>query len=199
MDPASLTLTIAGLATLFSACIDAYDKINAYRSFDVDSQLLVTRLQANRTVFKRWGARVGFGTPNHHSRLNDPEVRRDVGNIFLSVSTLLHDKDVQKHIEPSYGKDGHLIGGKSALESDSSSLPNRGKTSWTTKGKWAIRGKLNLEDRIESLEAFNHLLDQLIPDHAELSSSTYGIQRDMGKLFDRFEGRCPIMRRSHFG
>ncbi|KAH7128917.1 ankyrin-1, partial [Dactylonectria macrodidyma] len=55
MEPIGLAVGIAGLAGLFSSCLEAVDMIHTYLSFGADSQVLDTRFRAAKVRLEKWG------------------------------------------------------------------------------------------------------------------------------------------------
>ncbi|KAH7151968.1 ankyrin-1 [Dactylonectria estremocensis] len=60
MEPVGLAVGIAGLAGLFSSCLEAVEKVQSYRSFGADSQVLDTQFKAEKLRFEQWGWHPAF-------------------------------------------------------------------------------------------------------------------------------------------
>ncbi len=60
MDPAGLAIGVAGLASLFSACVDCFECIQLGRQFGHDYGKCLLKLDAARLQLSRWGAAVGI-------------------------------------------------------------------------------------------------------------------------------------------
>ncbi|KFA81732.1 hypothetical protein S40288_05985 [Stachybotrys chartarum IBT 40288] len=81
VEPAGLVIGIAGLAGLFSSCLEAIDTVTEYRSFASDSGL------------ERWGHDVGFEngrlSADHDQRLDDTQTRSVVENLLTIINGTL--------------------------------------------------------------------------------------------------------------
>lgn len=60
MEPAGLAIGVAGLAGLFSACVDCFEYIQLGRQFGHDYGKCLLRLDAARLRLSRWGAAMGL-------------------------------------------------------------------------------------------------------------------------------------------
>ncbi|KAH6981486.1 prion-inhibition and propagation, helo domain-containing protein [Ilyonectria destructans] len=92
MEPVGLAIGIAGLAGLFSSCLEAVEKVQSYRSFGADSQVLDTQFKAEKLRFEQWGRHVGFdrGKPSadHHQALDDPDISSAVRDLLLIIDNI---------------------------------------------------------------------------------------------------------------
>ncbi|KAF6527447.1 hypothetical protein HZS61_010491 [Fusarium oxysporum f. sp. conglutinans] len=86
METAGLVIGVAGLAGLFTSCVEALDKIQSYRTFGTDSHVLNTRFKAARARFERWGPGVGIEQGRlkhpHHPALDDKAVSDAVAELL---------------------------------------------------------------------------------------------------------------------
>ena len=62
MEPAGLAIGVAGLASLFSACVDCFEYIQLGRQFGHDYGKCLLKLDAARLQLSRWGAAIGLRT-----------------------------------------------------------------------------------------------------------------------------------------
>lgn len=60
MEPASLTIGVVGLASLFSTCMECFDYIQLGRAFGKDYGKCLLRLDAAKLRFSRWGEAMGI-------------------------------------------------------------------------------------------------------------------------------------------
>ncbi|KAH8879064.1 hypothetical protein GQ53DRAFT_856395 [Thozetella sp. PMI_491] len=60
MEPVGLAVGVVGLLGLFSTCLEAVERVDAYREFGRDSHHLATRFEAERLRFQQWGRAVGI-------------------------------------------------------------------------------------------------------------------------------------------
>lgn len=92
MEPVGLAVGIAGLAGLFSSCLEAVDMIHTYLSFGADSHVLDTRLKAAKVRLETWGRRVGLEkaalSEKHHPALEEDDISATVQGILKIVKTL---------------------------------------------------------------------------------------------------------------
>jgi hypothetical protein len=51
MEPISFAVGIAGLAGLFTACVDVIEKIDSYKEYGVDSRSIITQFETDRYLF----------------------------------------------------------------------------------------------------------------------------------------------------
>ncbi|KKO98858.1 hypothetical protein THAR02_09045 [Trichoderma harzianum] len=60
MDPVGLAVGVIGLAGLFSTCLDLVKRVDNYKHFKKDEQILATQFAAYRLRFERWGKTLGL-------------------------------------------------------------------------------------------------------------------------------------------
>lgn len=92
MEPAGLAIGVAGLAGVFSTCLDVVERIDSYRDFGVDSRAIISQFDADRILFQQWGKAVGLEgnrlESDHHKRLDDPVVLSIVQKILVSINEI---------------------------------------------------------------------------------------------------------------
>jgi hypothetical protein len=59
MEVAGYTVGVAGLAGLFSACLDTIDHVDSYRRFGVESRDITAQLNADKVLVRKWAEKVG--------------------------------------------------------------------------------------------------------------------------------------------
>ncbi|EXL65766.1 hypothetical protein FOPG_18027 [Fusarium oxysporum f. sp. conglutinans race 2 54008] len=95
METAGLVIGVAGLAGLFTSCVEALDKIQSYRTFGTDSHVLNTRFKAARARFERWGPGVGIEQGRlkhpHHPALDDKAVSDAVAELLHIIVEAICD------------------------------------------------------------------------------------------------------------
>jgi len=188
IDPAGLTL---GLAGLYSAAVEVIDRISAAKSYGEDYQLFVTKVRTERLRLFRWGevvglARVGSETnaefsqqhdsrTQQHELLQDSEVRDAVTELLEWAVHYFEDADgILKR---------NAVGGSTFFPGRRSSqvLSATGSTvsvgsyprarvgkfqkdaSAFSKVKWAISGKRKSEKILQELSWFVDKLHELVP------------------------------------
>ncbi|KAF2181388.1 hypothetical protein K469DRAFT_740828 [Zopfia rhizophila CBS 207.26] len=73
MEPAGLAVGFAGLAGLFSTCVDCFKLVQVYDSRSSDYGILQTMLDNQQFHFMAWGKACGFMDPDRtNSRFDDP-------------------------------------------------------------------------------------------------------------------------------
>ena len=60
METAGLVIGVAGLAGLFSTCLEVLDKVQAYQTSAIDLDVLAVRFNATKVLFERRGTSVGI-------------------------------------------------------------------------------------------------------------------------------------------
>jgi ankyrin repeat protein len=139
---------VIGIAGLFSACLEAVEKVQSYRTFGADSSTLETRLQAAKVLLEQWGRSVGFEngslSAQHSPKLDELDTEVAVKGVLEIIKTIC---DVANPHHAAHG----LIG------------PSSG--SRRQKLKWAFGDKQKQEEQVELLEILVHQLRQLVPAH----------------------------------
>jgi len=193
IDPAGLTL---GLAGLYSAAVEVIDRISAAKSYGEDYQLFVTKVRTERLRLFRWGEVVGLArlesevntesSQRHGSRiqqhelLQDPEVRDAVTELLAWAVRYFDDaEDVLKRNAVG-GSAGGFIAflpgqrGSKVLSTTGSTVSTfnfprarAGKfqkdASALSKMKWALSGKRKSEKILQQLSWFVDKLHELLP------------------------------------
>ncbi|KAF5528825.1 ankyrin repeat domain-containing protein [Fusarium mexicanum] len=59
MDVTGLVIGVAGLAGLFTSCLEAVNIVQTYQTFRTDSRTLNTRFKVAKTLFEQWGSTRG--------------------------------------------------------------------------------------------------------------------------------------------
>jgi hypothetical protein len=92
MEAAGLIVGVAGLAGLFSSCLEAANTVQAYLTSGTDSHVVNSRFEAVRVRFERWGPCVGLTRggllEDHHSALDDGAVAAAVENLLTIIKTI---------------------------------------------------------------------------------------------------------------
>ncbi|KAI0405817.1 hypothetical protein F4802DRAFT_606591 [Xylaria palmicola] len=164
MEAAGLAIGVAGLAGLFSSCIDIVERWDSYKDSVTESASLRARLAADRIRFQQWGQSVGIGNggfeENHHRALDNPSIRSAVDLILQSIKKI--DEDANR-LAP------HL--GHFSTKADKLSNVNRERSQFTklepstrkSRIGWAVRDKGRATMLVVSFEALVQKLHDLIP------------------------------------
>lgn len=90
MEVAGLSISAAGLATLFDLCLRGFDLLEQAKDFSRDHTILMARLNAQRAIFTIWGDAVGLSTskdPDHDTCVLNPELRSVVRDHLDCIPT----------------------------------------------------------------------------------------------------------------
>jgi hypothetical protein len=151
MEPIGLAIGIAGLAGLFTSCLEAVNIVQSYQTFRTDSHVLNTRFKVAKALFEQWGLRVGIEQgrllPHHHSGLDDKNTSATVMELLHIIIKVLCDESNA----PPY-RTG-VTGGRDGDQTYAGMPGSRRQ-----KLSWAIRRK---GMRMEEVEIFEKLVDQL--------------------------------------
>lgn len=182
VEAVGLTIGIAGLAGTFNACLEAFSLFHAGRSYGRDLEILLTKLDIEKTLLLHWAERVGLvntrnDRPICDPRLNDSRTHSAVANALSCVLYLLTDSE-RLHVE--YGAIPSPLGTASQnIEVVSSSRMRSFARSYQqlqfrmgkrqenvtafSKIKWAIRDRERFSSLIDELRTFIKYLDELLP------------------------------------
>ncbi|KAF3939777.1 hypothetical protein ABW19_dt0210340 [Dactylella cylindrospora] len=131
-EVAGLTIGVIGLAGLFSACIDSFDTITLGKSFARDHEVLMVRLEVEKTRLLIWGKSVGLvaksgtGTrpadpesasavgldisQNCDKRLESPLIRPTVERLLNCIKMLFEDaRELRKRYGLRLGVSGNVL------------------------------------------------------------------------------------------
>ncbi|EXL60700.1 hypothetical protein FOCG_03523 [Fusarium oxysporum f. sp. radicis-lycopersici 26381] len=202
METAGLVLGVAGLAGLYTSCLEVVNIVQTYKTFRTDSHTLNTRFEVAKTLFEQWGLRVGIKDgrllPYHHSGLDDENTSaRVIDLLHIIIKTIRDDNNMPPYRTGAGRRDG---------EQTYTGMPG----SRRQKLFWAIWRK---GMRVEEVELFEKLVDQLDklvpsrermhlmekPDPGRIDAFTQGI-KDIQRILARIEGenRAEIRRELHF-
>ena len=102
MEPVGLAIGLAGLAGLFSTCLDAVERVNWYRDSGRNLRLLETQFKIFTLFLNCWGQAVGFKDgqilDDYYLNLNNLQIRKLVIDVLLVIRDF-------------YGKADNSIGG----------------------------------------------------------------------------------------
>ncbi|KFA79119.1 hypothetical protein S40288_09965 [Stachybotrys chartarum IBT 40288] len=154
MEPVGLAVGIAGLAGLFSSCLEAIERVKDYRSFETDSQTLNAHFEADRLRFKRWGHSVGLELgqllADHHELLDDERTVIIITGLLKFINDILHRTSPQEGRGKAKPSSSRALGSHDA-HSVVGGLRRR-------KLSWALGGK---EEHSLHVELFRRSIQQL--------------------------------------
>lgn len=158
MEAAGLGIGIAGLAGLFSACLDIIEKVDSYKDFGFESDYLFARFDADRVRFRKWGENVGINQEeHHHSSLDDPAVRPAVDKILQSIRNI--DGGTEDTIPTNNGMASMLPQSQKRMQFEIF----QGETSRRHKFRWTLRGKARFITIVEAFDSLVQKLHDLVP------------------------------------
>ncbi|KAF5617640.1 ankyrin repeat domain protein [Fusarium sp. NRRL 25303] len=167
METAGLVIGVAGLAGLFTSCVEALDKIQSYRTFGTDSHVLNTRFKAARARFERWGPGVGIEQGRlkyaHHPALDDKAVSDAVAELLHIIVEAICDAG---NVPPRRAR-GTGFDNKDSVERGRPTARNTMHESKTKKMSWALWGKGKRAEQVEIFEKLVQQLHNLVPPRTE--------------------------------
>ena len=173
MEVAGLTISVAGLASLFDMCLRGFDLLEQGKDFSRDHTILMARLNAQRAIFAIWGEAVGLSASkdsNNHTVPLNSEVRSVVKGHLDCISLIFEDASQlsKKYgVMPTQNNDRQA----STQESLRSYLSwFQKQTSHRKKAKWVIRDLAKFKSMLDDLS-------KLITDLREITSSLADIER----------------------
>ncbi|EWZ34098.1 hypothetical protein BFJ63_vAg12664 [Fusarium oxysporum f. sp. narcissi] len=163
MEPIGLAIGVVGLVGLFSSCLEAADKVQAYLSFGTESGVLDARFRATKVLLEKWGRRVGLEkttlAEDHHPALDDRDIAAAVEDVLRIINTICEPSNQsipQSKLTPS------LVDGVSLGSIGPPSLHGMRRRKLT----WALWGKGKRTDQVELLETLVQQLNNLVPPDA---------------------------------
>nr|KAK5441247.1 hypothetical protein LTR18_007091 [Exophiala xenobiotica] len=183
MEVAGLSLAAAGLATLFSTCIDCFELIRTAKAQGRDYEILLTKLDVEKTRLLQWADGVGLLGLDERSRnplLNDENTVLIIERVLQSIASLWNDSD---QLRSRYGlsEGGGLNPDPTSISQIVLSGPrfsgfrislanfwNRAalrqkRTDRLTKAKWAISDRQQFRELVNDLHGFVDSLYEFIP------------------------------------
>lgn len=93
MEAAGLVVGVAGLAGIFTACVDCYRLVRRGASFDMDYKILETKFNNQEFRLLSWGKACGLvGGTQYESGLDDPALRARVRDTLECISGLFENE-----------------------------------------------------------------------------------------------------------
>ncbi|KAJ6789768.1 hypothetical protein PWT90_06473 [Aphanocladium album] len=191
MEPVGFAVGVVGLAGLFSVCLDAVERFDAWKKFDADLAFLGVRVEAERLRLKKWGKAVGiksnaklggadgYDASRQHAALADERTAATVKKLLTLLQAIC------------VGKDGVLFTG------DTSGGPHKGQvtsnqfgissTSRRARIKWALKDKATCMGQVEQIEVLVQKLHDLVPPHSAGVSTRTAAQAHQ-PAFDQLDG-----------
>ena len=144
MEIAGVVIGTAGLAGLYSACMECIDRVESYQNYGTDTRHLSAQLSTNKVILQNWANRVGISPlgllDQHDKRLDDFDTARAVCDVLCTIRDVLESNEVSPRIarrrtgEQSLTSLSHPL--TPTIPNDPLSLARkRDKLAWTLHGK----------------------------------------------------------------
>ena len=182
-----VTASAITMASLFSTCIECFDYFKAAQAFKKDSEILLTKLDIEKTRLLIWGSNVGILQARGSQRvcsLDNVDRSTVIEECLESVKSLLTDSfDLQAKygLQTATEAETRVHENKRLVSSNSMSTfkasYNRfwvhsngvqGRPNFLSRTKWAIRDKSKFETLICSLRDLVNGLNEVMPVNASL-------------------------------
>lgn len=204
-EAVGVVIGVAGLAGVLNACLEALSLFHAGQTFGRDLEILLTKLDIEKTLLLHWAERIGLaafqdGRSTHDTRLNDPRTYTAVVNTLSSVLYLLTDSE---QLRSRYGaiqsseitciqkidivSSNRMVNFVRSYQQRLAKIGKRQDDSkaWT-RAKWAIRDKDKFYTLVKELGDFIRYLNELLPgqDHQQrlIHEDINRIARDVRSL-----------------
>ncbi|RPB01166.1 hypothetical protein L873DRAFT_690876 [Choiromyces venosus 120613-1] len=184
MESIGVALGIAGLAGLFTTCLQLFDLVSTAKSHGSACQTLLCKLEVEQVLLLKWGEAVGiFNSQNsdreernetYNKRLDDTLIRRAVFNILSCLKATFEDTNnlVAKYgLQPLQSEDQAFDSSpqQSAFSATHEKLQwlsklTQQQASFSRKTRWAVKDKAKFELLIAEIRGFNESLGRLLPE-----------------------------------
>ncbi|KAH6645341.1 prion-inhibition and propagation-domain-containing protein, partial [Truncatella angustata] len=179
MEPVGLGIGIAGLAGIFSTCLDMIERIDSYRDFRVDSRAIISQFDADILLFKQWGKSVGYDgktlEDDHHENLNDAETFSAIRKIFEIIQDIAEDLTEGSSSQQD-GAESTISRGKLNDSRRRQFQKLRGFASHRTKIEWILRHKARFLALSQQFGSLVGSLRALVPPETSRSVDSVGGQ-----------------------
>ncbi|KAI0380623.1 prion-inhibition and propagation-domain-containing protein [Hypomontagnella monticulosa] len=176
-EVAGLVLGIVGLIGTFRDTIDLFNDFMAFRNLGRDYEILITKVDIEKTILLQWVEHVKLLEPDYDKRLDDTDTQRAVARILGCIKLLMSDEAQLKHryglvedhaieASPRVVLGGHrmakFLEEIEALKSRCTLLNKT--TTLRKKVLWVIRDKVKFEELVKELIYFTtKLTTQIVP------------------------------------
>jgi ubiquitin-conjugating enzyme E2 D/E len=200
VDPVGTALGVAGLAAIFSTCLEVWDFIDAGREHAISLSLHRTKLDNQRMIFLIWGRRLGFDSPdgvNYDRRLDDPFIRPTVENNLNHIKRIFSDTDklVERYGVETYNgraSNRRRVGGRKLRPAAARSTyrsfmrnlrRNQEESSMWKVTRWSLRDEKKFDKMVNDLGELISGLERITQGFISLAES-----RDIAQdLMDRID------------
>jgi Prion-inhibition and propagation len=191
-------MEIAGLAVgvpgLFTVCLGLIDRVDFYKSFEVDSRQLVARFETSKLRLREWASSVGISddklSDGHHTRLDHPEVASVVRTILLSLCEVFEKSEHTRTRLRLPPEQANLVSSpwpilrRNEIDKNKAGLTLSSARSGIA---WAVKFRSQFTNQVEMFEILiDRLYDLVPPDRRE------GQAQEMNDQGDRISGNFPL-------
>ncbi|KAK3360995.1 prion-inhibition and propagation-domain-containing protein, partial [Lasiosphaeria ovina] len=160
-----LSLGLAGVAGLFSACLECYQLVQRGATMQKDTVILITKFENQELRFTAWGrARVLFGPEECDPRLDEPQLGVRVFATLKCIKSLFED---ERNLNRRYGlrqssdtSSGLLPASKSTAMA-TSLMKQSQRFTLLNKAQWEIADREKFAELIQHLKDFNDDLETM--------------------------------------
>jgi ubiquitin-protein ligase len=191
VDPLGAALGVAGLAGLFSTCVQCFDLVQLGRAYARDYEIIQTKFEAQKVRFLIWGQVVGvIEGSSYDTRLDLPEIRPTVLRILLNIRLLFSDG---QQLSRRYGlrpDQGSLVAHDTIVFRETyrrfhARLSKTQKeASLFTTTKWAIADKQKFAALVQDLKDLIDSLDDITKSFRMLSERQEVINAEVESITD---------------
>lgn len=206
MEAAGLAVGVAGLAGLFTTCLECFNIVQCGRYFGHDYLILEAKYANQRLRLQTWGRACGLADATGCTNLPwDEQVGLAVESTLQRMAALFQDHRTLRSryglsmVQPSSGtsaasavlgtiasklhiRKSSLIRAQTAAELRS--LPFMKRPALPTAIRWAVQDKQKFADLVQHLKDFNDDLDALTAEPAVLQRQRDLIREEVGSIVD---------------
>ncbi|CAO2658667.1 Nn.00g063900.m01.CDS01 [Neocucurbitaria sp. VM-36] len=182
-EVAGLVVGVVGLAGLiggFKSTVDLFHNFTDSRDLGRDYEILDIKLDIEKTILLQWAEQVNFLRDNYDRRLDEPDTRRAVEQIFACIRLLLSDESKLKQLYGLTDNEEKHDPSTTTLDATISShrmerfvqefqtlklrlnLRND-KLSLSRKVRWIIHDKQKFEILVKEVAHFTTKLNEIMP------------------------------------
>jgi hypothetical protein len=180
VEPVSLTIGVVALASLFSTCIECFDYFKAGQALEEDFELLLVKLDVEKTRLLIWDNAVGVLKPQGKGRvakLNNSQKAELIERCLASIKSLLSDTDKFQNLyglRSSTGSDkdarSHSILSVNSMSDFKTSYRrfcarfagSQSRSSLVVRTRWAIHDKTKFEVLVHHLKDLIDGLNEVV-------------------------------------
>jgi hypothetical protein len=169
MEPVGLAVGIAGLAGLFSVCLDLVDRVDSYKDFGVESRSIAAQFEADKHLFAKWAQDVGIYNDKqmkyYNNDLDNPETNLIVQKILSSMQeifgkterTVSNLQPVEEAGPTSYPNGIRFLNTRKTFQAPEGAISKRSKIGWS------LRSKAKFVYQVQQFGALVQRLYSLVP------------------------------------